>query len=93
MLPVCFQKNNKLPVLLLGLLENSLSNDVWNVTAVLCFLQVVDCFNNIPLSEHHFIIKGHKPVLYVSLNSMYELDSIIKQLWRKYIESYRIAII
>ena len=38
------------------------------------FEQVIDSLNDIPLSEHHFIIKGHKPVLHVSLNSMYELE-------------------
>lgn len=39
------------------------------------FEQVVDSF----ISEHHFIIKGHKLVLHVSLNSMYEPDTVIKQ--------------
>ncbi len=45
----------------------------------LCFVfeQVIDSPNDIPLSEHHLIIKGHKFVLHVSLYSMY--DSVIKQ--------------
>ena len=52
----------------------------------LVFEQVVDGLNDIPLSEHHFIIKGHEPVLHVGLNSMYKLYTVIKQgvkqLWR-----------
>lgn len=43
------------------------------------FEQVVNRLNNISFSEHHFIIKGHKPVLHVRLNFVYKPDTVIKQ--------------
>ena len=46
----------------------------------LCFVfeQIVNRLNDIPLSEHHLVIKGHKPVLHIRLNSMYQLNALVK---------------